>query len=173
MFFFSSTQLGFWCLGTCSSFSSSSELEDEFLAGLVGSPGGLEDKVSVRGVAGAEAQGGHRPCRKDSHGQASSLAFSPGAAAGWTCQGLRLTISSVVPFSQGGKEYLMRAHLGLPSVEAEDKEGKPHQRQVRDPLLHQPLASRHAQPGQPGPGADMDRPSGASQGPGTSPGSEG
>lgn len=28
-------------------------------------------------------------------------------------------------FSQGGKEYLMRAHFGLPSVEAEDKEGKP------------------------------------------------
>lgn len=27
--------------------------------------------------------------------------------------------------SQGGKEYLMRAHFGLPSVEAEDKEGKP------------------------------------------------
>lgn len=26
---------------------------------------------------------------------------------------------------QGGKEYLMRAHFGLPSVEAEDKEGKP------------------------------------------------
>uniref|UniRef100_A0A8C5AAI6 AP-1 complex subunit mu-1 n=1 Tax=Gadus morhua TaxID=8049 RepID=A0A8C5AAI6_GADMO len=25
----------------------------------------------------------------------------------------------------GGKEYLMRAHFGLPSVEAEDKEGKP------------------------------------------------
>lgn len=31
---------------------------------------------------------------------------------------------SVCPF-QGGKEYLMRAHFGLPSVEAEDKEGKP------------------------------------------------
>lgn len=29
------------------------------------------------------------------------------------------------PFGQGGKEYLMRAHFGLPSVEAEDKEGKP------------------------------------------------
>lgn len=28
-------------------------------------------------------------------------------------------------FLQGGKEYLMRAHFGLPSVEAEDKEGKP------------------------------------------------
>lgn len=26
---------------------------------------------------------------------------------------------------KGGKEYLMRAHFGLPSVEAEDKEGKP------------------------------------------------
>lgn len=26
---------------------------------------------------------------------------------------------------QGGKEYLMRAQFGLPSVEAEDKEGKP------------------------------------------------
>jgi len=31
----------------------------------------------------------------------------------------------VVTFIQGGKEYLMRAHFGLPSVEAEDKEGKP------------------------------------------------
>ncbi|NXF32715.1 AP1M1 protein, partial [Nyctibius bracteatus] len=30
-----------------------------------------------------------------------------------------------VSFGQGGKEYLMRAHFGLPSVEAEDKEGKP------------------------------------------------
>lgn len=30
-----------------------------------------------------------------------------------------------VSLSQGGKEYLMRAHFGLPSVEAEDKEGKP------------------------------------------------
>lgn len=28
-------------------------------------------------------------------------------------------------FGKGGKEYLMRAHFGLPSVEAEDKEGKP------------------------------------------------
>lgn len=28
-------------------------------------------------------------------------------------------------FCKGGKEYLMRAHFGLPSVEAEDKEGKP------------------------------------------------
>uniref|UniRef100_A0A8C5WE31 Adaptor related protein complex 1 subunit mu 1 n=1 Tax=Leptobrachium leishanense TaxID=445787 RepID=A0A8C5WE31_9ANUR len=27
--------------------------------------------------------------------------------------------------THGGKEYLMRAHFGLPSVEAEDKEGKP------------------------------------------------
>lgn len=26
---------------------------------------------------------------------------------------------------QGGKEYLMRAHFGLPSVECEDSEGKP------------------------------------------------
>lgn len=26
---------------------------------------------------------------------------------------------------QGGKEYLMRAHFGLPSVEGEDSEGKP------------------------------------------------
>jgi HSP20 family molecular chaperone IbpA len=26
---------------------------------------------------------------------------------------------------QGGKEYLMRAHFGLPSVESEDTEGKP------------------------------------------------
>lgn len=34
-----------------------------------------------------------------------------------------LTASSIGP--QGGKEYLMRAHFGLPSVEAEDKEGKP------------------------------------------------
>lgn len=30
-----------------------------------------------------------------------------------------------VSLFQGGKEYLMRAHFGLPSVEAEDKEGKP------------------------------------------------
>jgi AP-1 complex subunit mu len=28
-------------------------------------------------------------------------------------------------FLQGGKEYLMRAHFGLPSVEGEDTEGKP------------------------------------------------
>lgn len=28
-------------------------------------------------------------------------------------------------FQQGGKEYLMRAHFGLPSVESEDTEGKP------------------------------------------------
>lgn len=33
--------------------------------------------------------------------------------------------SSCCDLSQGGKEYLMRAHFGLPSVEAEDKEGKP------------------------------------------------
>lgn len=26
---------------------------------------------------------------------------------------------------QGGKEYLMRAHFGLPSVISEDSEGKP------------------------------------------------
>ena len=26
---------------------------------------------------------------------------------------------------QGGKEYLMRAHFGLPSVENEDQEGRP------------------------------------------------
>ena len=26
---------------------------------------------------------------------------------------------------QGGKEYLMRAHFGLPSVESEEMEGKP------------------------------------------------
>ena len=26
---------------------------------------------------------------------------------------------------QGGKEYLMRAHFGLPSVEKEDQEGRP------------------------------------------------
>ena len=28
-------------------------------------------------------------------------------------------------FLQGGKEFLMRAHFGLPSVESEDIEGKP------------------------------------------------
>lgn len=28
-------------------------------------------------------------------------------------------------FIQGGKEYLMRAHFSLPSVEGEDSEGKP------------------------------------------------
>lgn len=33
--------------------------------------------------------------------------------------------SLCLDLSQGGKEYLMRAHFGLPSVEAEDKEGKP------------------------------------------------
>lgn len=37
--------------------------------------------------------------------------------------GCCLTASFIGP--QGGKEYLMRAHFGLPSVEAEDKEGKP------------------------------------------------
>lgn len=37
--------------------------------------------------------------------------------------GCCLTASYIGP--QGGKEYLMRAHFGLPSVEAEDKEGKP------------------------------------------------
>ena len=31
----------------------------------------------------------------------------------------------MLSMQQGGKEYLMRAHFGLPSVEAEDKEGKP------------------------------------------------
>lgn len=39
-------------------------------------------------------------------------------------RGLGLTIPTRL-LSQGGKEYLMRAHFGLPSVEAEDKEGKP------------------------------------------------
>jgi hypothetical protein len=28
-------------------------------------------------------------------------------------------------YSQGGKEYLMRAHFGLPSVTSEETEGKP------------------------------------------------
>ena len=36
-----------------------------------------------------------------------------------------LNVSDTPMFPQGGKEYLMRAHFGLPSVEAEDKEGKP------------------------------------------------
>lgn len=35
------------------------------------------------------------------------------------------SLPAVLLCSQGGKEYLMRAHFGLPSVEAEDKEGKP------------------------------------------------
>uniref|UniRef100_A0A8V1AIF1 AP-1 complex subunit mu-1 n=1 Tax=Gallus gallus TaxID=9031 RepID=A0A8V1AIF1_CHICK len=34
-------------------------------------------------------------------------------------------LSGPLNLFQGGKEYLMRAHFGLPSVEAEDKEGKP------------------------------------------------
>ena len=29
------------------------------------------------------------------------------------------------PVHQGGKEYMMRAHFGLPSVETEDQEGRP------------------------------------------------
>lgn len=39
--------------------------------------------------------------------------------------GLELKRFLCFDLSQGGKEYLMRAHFGLPSVEAEDKEGKP------------------------------------------------
>lgn len=46
--------------------------------------------------------------------------------ATWNSLGaaVRLTVSARL-LLQGGKEYLMRAHFGLPSVEAEDKEGKP------------------------------------------------
>ena len=36
-----------------------------------------------------------------------------------------LFLNVILSLQQGGKEYLMRAHFGLPSVEAEDKEGKP------------------------------------------------
>lgn len=36
---------------------------------------------------------------------------------------LRESDASVCP--QGGKEYLMRAHFGLPSVETEEVEGRP------------------------------------------------
>lgn len=43
----------------------------------------------------------------------------PGPSQPWDC------VESLSLFAQGGKEYLMRAHFGLPSVEAEDKEGKP------------------------------------------------
>lgn len=31
----------------------------------------------------------------------------------------------IYPFIQGGKEFLMRAHFGLPSVENDELEGKP------------------------------------------------
>uniref|UniRef100_A0A674BFU2 AP-1 complex subunit mu-1 n=1 Tax=Salmo trutta TaxID=8032 RepID=A0A674BFU2_SALTR len=41
----------------------------------------------------------------------------------WTCGSFEFLLCFFL--SQGGKEYLMRAHFGLPSVEAEDKEGKP------------------------------------------------
>lgn len=34
-------------------------------------------------------------------------------------------LTMVIFILQGGKEYLMRAHFGLPSVIAEDSEGKP------------------------------------------------
>lgn len=53
-------------------------------------------------------------------GQAGILWRSPDSQ----CRGCSLTIPPLSA-SQGGKEYLMRAHFGLPSVEAEDKEGKP------------------------------------------------
>ena len=36
-----------------------------------------------------------------------------------------LNVSDTPMFPQGGKEYLMRAHFGLPSVEKEEVEGRP------------------------------------------------
>uniref|UniRef100_A0A8C5EWE7 Adaptor related protein complex 1 subunit mu 1 n=1 Tax=Gopherus evgoodei TaxID=1825980 RepID=A0A8C5EWE7_9SAUR len=38
---------------------------------------------------------------------------------------LNTHVKPLIWIESGGKEYLMRAHFGLPSVEAEDKEGKP------------------------------------------------
>lgn len=67
----------------------------------------------------------------------------------------------------------MRAHFGLPSVEAEDKEGKPPISVKFEIPYFTTSGIQARQPGQLGPQADMDRPSGPPQGPGTSPGSEG
>lgn len=62
--------------------------------------------------------------RKGLRGRADSLQ-SPGAAVGQARPGPWPDRPHSCLLRQGGKEYLMRAHFGLPSVEAEDKEGKP------------------------------------------------
>lgn len=67
----------------------------------------------------------------------------------------------------------MRAHFGLPSVEAEDKEGKPPiSVKFEIPYFTTSGIQVTCDQGCWSPRADMDRPSGASQGPGISPGSE-
>lgn len=41
------------------------------------------------------------------------------------CLSYHLVYLSIHPSIQGGKEFLMRAHFGLPSVENDEAEGKP------------------------------------------------
>lgn len=61
------------------------------------------------------------------HSLTSFSSWEPWASLGDNTTGCGLGSCLTVSYigSQGGKEYLMRAHFGLPSVEAEDKEGKP------------------------------------------------